>query len=93
MYISRVTTKFKIGKKSGKSREFDLQAKSREKVVNFVESLEKVVNFGQIVKLIFFGTKIGKKLHRNRKKDDRSLIQIYLDLHHFICCFQNFPGD
>ena len=88
-----MTTKFKIGKKSGKSREFDFQAKSREKVVNFVESLEKVLNFGQIVKLIFFPTKIGKKLHRNRKKDDRSLIQIYLDLHHFICCFQNFPGD
>ena len=48
LVVSRVTTKFKIGKKSGKSREFDFQAKSREKVVNFVESLEKVVNFGQI---------------------------------------------
>ena len=88
-----MTTKFKIGKKSGKSLEFDFQAKSREKVLNFVESLEKVLNFGQIVKLIFFSTKIGKKIHRNSKKDDRSLIQIYLDLHHFICCFQNFPGD
>ena len=54
----RVTTKFKIGKKSGKSREFDFQAKSREKVVNFVESLEKVLNFGQIVKLIFFPRKL-----------------------------------
>ena len=88
----RVTTKFKIGKKSGKSLEFDFQAKSREKVLNFVESLEKVLNFGQIVKLIFFHEN-WKKLHRNRKKDDRSLIQIYLDLHHFICCFQNFLGD
>ena len=55
-----MTTKFKIGKKSGKSREFDFQAKSREKVLNFVESLEKVLNFGQIVKLVFFPTKIGK---------------------------------
>ena len=58
--LNRVTTKFKIGKKSGKSREFDFQAKSREKVVNFVESLEKVVNFGQIVKLIFFPRKLEK---------------------------------
>ena len=50
-----MTTKFKIGKKSGKSREFDFQAKSREKVVNFVESLKKVLNFGQIA---YFDTKI-----------------------------------
>ena len=55
-----MTTKFNIGKKSGKSREFDFQAKSREKVVNFVESLEKVLNFGQIVKLIFFPRKLEK---------------------------------
>ena len=48
---NRVTTKFKIGKKSGKSLEFDFQTKSREKVLNFVVNLEKVLNFSHIAKL------------------------------------------